>query len=289
MSTEVASQQSRRPDDGPAIIAGIVVTLAIHLLPLVLWFAVQLSTCWWRPCLCRWERLRPSALRCAVAHANNEAQPQHEEEIIEGALLRLGGGGVFDPRTIHRRAPVRSEERAQDFAGRNPSQDSTPRDAGTRRDPSALLTERDVRGEGNQDLAERIRRMAESEQASDPSAPPGPGAPEGSVNGTETDPTRAGTGAWAKVRSFLQNQLHLLATAPSTARRTFRLRVVISDDGASIARGQIVQGSGDETTDADLLVQLQQLAENHTPIPELTDEERIAIRGQSRLVRYDPD
>jgi hypothetical protein len=67
------------------------------------------------------------------------------------------------------------------------------------------------------------------------------------------------------------------------------LSIRISADGSSLARGQVVQGSGDETVDADISLQLAQLVENHTQIPELTDEERAAITGRSYTVRYTPD
>src|SRR4051812_42892762 len=57
------------------------------------------------------------ALR-AGAHEGNIVRAQtepvtepHDEEIIEGELLRQGGGGQYDPRQqIHREVPVRSEE-----------------------------------------------------------------------------------------------------------------------------------------------------------------------------------
>jgi hypothetical protein len=238
-----------------------------------------------------------SAVRAGRSDARRDAhraaatdQPTHDEEILEGELLRQGGGGEFDPRRIaHRDPPVRAEEAAHPVLGANKNQNPSPHvDAGVRRDPNALVTQRDVLGRGNQDLAERLQRLAQSEAPTFPGAPPGPGAPDGSVYGTETDPNRAGTGAGAKIRSFLQRELHFPATATAAARHPFRLRIVISDDGNSIASGRITEGSGDETVDGDLNLQLAQLAENHTAIPELTDEERLAIRGQSRQVRYVP-
>jgi hypothetical protein len=232
--------------------------------------------------------LRAGTAEGNVARPANANTPQEapEEQIIEGELLRQGGGGTYDPR-IHRQAPVRAEERNANAPGpnHNPTVRSEPR-----RDPNALVTDRDILGTGNQDLAERrLRELAEAEGA-DPNAPPGPGSPDGSVHGTETDPRRAGSGAGAKIQSFLRRQLHLLATAPPEARaRPFRLSIVISDDGASIARGRVAQGSGDETVDSDLSLQLAELAANHTPIPELTDEEKLAIRNRSFGVRYQPD
>jgi hypothetical protein len=233
-------------------------------------------------------------LRAGAAEGNisrslaAQTENPHDEEILEGALLRQGGGGMYDPRTIHRQAPVRAEERAVPQAGLSKNRNEAPSDAGPRRDPTALVTSRDILGTGNQDLAERLQRLAQTEAEADPNAPQGPGSPDGSVHGTETDPNRAGTGAHAKIRSFLEHELHLLSTAPATARRVFRLRIVISEDGTSIARGQVVEGSGDESTDSDLTLQLAQLAENHTTIPDLSDEEKTAIAHHSYVVRYNP-
>ncbi len=213
-----------------------------------------------------------------------------DEQIIEGALLRQGGGGNVDPRHVpHRVVPIRAEERAQVSGSRHTDQPVQRHDAGVRRDPNSLVTERDIMGRGNQDLAERLRNMAANENAENPSASPGPGAPDGSIHGTETDPNRAGAGAQAKIRSFLQNRLHLLATAPTSAHRPFLLRISISSDGNSIVNGSIVDGSGDETVDSDLTVQIRQLAESHDPIPELTDDDRLQIAGRSYRVRYVPD
>jgi hypothetical protein len=232
--------------------------------------------------------LRAGSAEGNVARPATTENPQEspEEQIIEGELLRQGGGGMYDPR-IHRQAPVRAEER--NAGARGPNHDPTARSE-PRRDPNALVTDRDILGRGNQDLAERrLQQLAEAEGA-DPNAPPGPGSPDGSVHGTETDPRRAGSGAGAKIQSFLRRQLHLLATAPPEARaRPFRLSIVISDDGTSIARGRVVQGSGDETVDSDLSLQIAELAANHTPIPELTDEEKLAIRNRTFGVRYQPD
>ena len=204
--------------------------------------------------------------------------------------MRQGGGGEYDPRRmIHRQPPIRAEQRAESANGLAHSREHPP-DGGTTHDPNAVVTTRDVMGRGNQDLGAELQRLAEAESMNAiPTAPPGPGSPDGSVNGTETDPNRAGHGAQAKIRSFLQRQLHLLATAPAAAHRTFRLRIIIASDGNAIARGQIVQGSGDDTTDSDLALQLAQLAENQTAIPELTDEEKAAIAGHSYSVRYLPE
>lgn len=236
--------------------------------------------------------MRAGADEGNVARATQDALQQvHEEEIIEGALLRQGGGGEFDPRTIHRQAPVRTEERAReaegigqrrDDAGAPPPRDDRP----VRRDPNSLLTERDHQGHGNQDLAE-LARLEQAQSAAAAGAPPGPGDPNGSVNGSETDPARAGHGAQAKIKSFLERRLALLSTtgAGGQARR-FRLRITISGDGSFIAAGVVTQGSGDETVDSDLSLQLAQLAESRAEIPELTDEEKLAIAGRVYAVRY---
>jgi hypothetical protein len=258
--------------DRPSAVVGIALALLVHLV--VGLFA-----------------LRAGAQEGNVVRAAEQAQAQpQDEEIIEGALLRQGGGGMFDPRRIaHRQPPIRAEERASQQNGLAKNRNPTPAENRPRRDPNALITERDILGQGNQDLAERLQRMAQAEAETDPGTMPGPGSPDGSVHGTETDPNRAGHGAQAKIRSFLQRNLRLPATAPAAARRPFRLRIVISDDGSFVARGQILQGSGDETVDSDIALQLAQLVENHTPIPELTDEEKAAIAGRSYAVRYTPD
>lgn len=272
-SMDPATRRRIALHDRPSTVAGVVSAVLVHLL--VGAFA-----------------LRAGADEGNVARSDSiQAGTQtRDEEIIEGALLRQGGGGVYDPRRMaHRRAPIRAEERASLQRGLNRKLAPTASEERPRRDPNALITERDILGQGNQDLAERLRQMAQAETETDPNAAPGPGAPDGSVHGTETDPTRAGTGAHAKIRSFLQRQLHLLATAPAAARRPFRLRIVISADGSCLAGGQIVQGSGDETVDSDLALQLAQLVENRTPIPELTDEEKTAIAGHSYIVRYVPE
>ncbi len=220
--------------------------------------------------------------------ANSTTDPTEgpEETIVEGELLRQGGGGQWDPR-IHRQAPVRAEE--NNTRQRGPNHDPNA-NGPAQRDPNALITNRDILGRGNQDLAERrLQQLAENEGA-DPNAPPGPGAPDGSVYGTETNPNRAGSGAGAKIQSFLRRELHLLATAPPEARsRPFRLRIVISDDGSTIARGRVTEGSGDETVDSDLNLQLAELAANHRAIPDLSDEEKLAIRNRTFAVRYRPD
>lgn len=212
-------------------------------------------------------------------------QQVQEEQIIEGELLRQGGGGQWDPRVIHRVAPVREEAPQVHHPGPNHDPNAPPTQV-----LNAEETNRRIFGRGNQDLAERrLLALAESEN-SDPNAPPGPGAPDGSVNGTETNPNRAGSGAGAKIQSFLRRQLHLLATAPAEARaRPFRLRIVISADGAYIARGQVVEGSGDDTVDSDINLQLAQLTADQTAIPELTDEEKAAIHGRTFAVRYRPE
>jgi hypothetical protein len=259
--------------DFPAAFAGLVLAVLVHM-------AVALF-----------------ALRAGAAEGNvarEQTGPTQDEEIIEGALLRQGGGGEFDPRRmVHRQPPIRAEERARaEQAGLNRNADPNrvvADDAGVRRDPTALATDRDILGRGNQDLAERLNRLAQSETESAPGTMPGPGAPDGSINGSETDPNRAGHGAQAKLQSFLQRHLHLLATAPASAHHAFRLRVVLSSDGTSVASGSILEGSGDDTTDSDLQTQLSQLAETHATIPELTDEEKASLAGHSYRVRYNPD
>jgi hypothetical protein len=231
--------------------------------------------------------LRAGSAEGNVARRADPAREQQvqEEQIIEGELLRQGGGGQWDPRVIHRQAPVREEAPTAHHPG--PNHNPTPTEAPVL---NAEETNRRIFGRGNQDLAERRLLALAASENSDPNAPPGPGAPDGSVNGTETDPNRAGRGAGAKIQSFLRRQLHLLATASAAARsRPFRLRIVISADGASIARGQVVEGSGDDTVDSDINLQLAELAANHSEIPELTDEEKAAIHGRTFAVRYRPD
>jgi hypothetical protein len=273
MSDHVYTEQERKRlvrGDRASAALGFVSAFAIHAI------VVALSL--------RAGSAEGNVARPATSVENPQESP--EETIIEGELLRQGGGGQWDPR-IHRQAPVRAEERNARDRGPNHNPNATGQ---PRRDPNALVTDRDILGRGNQDLAERrLQQLAEAEGA-DPNAPPGPGSPDGSVHGTETDPRRAGSGAGAKIQSFLRRELHLLATAPPEARaRPFRLRIVISEDGTFIARGRVVEGSGDETVDSDLNLQLAELAANRRPIPELTDEEKLAIRNRTFAVRYRPD
>ena len=125
--------------------------------------------------------LRAGAQEGNIARRTNTPEtPPEDEQIIEGALLRLGGGGMVDPRRVpHRQVPIRSEERTQ-VAGSQRSDRHVPRpDAGIRRDPNSLITNRDILGQGNQDLAERLQHLAANENATDPNAQPGPGAPDG--------------------------------------------------------------------------------------------------------------
>ncbi|MBL8681705.1 MAG: hypothetical protein JNK05_21230 [Myxococcales bacterium] len=267
--TEEERKRLARGDRASAAL-GVVSAIAIHVVVLAL--SLRAGTA------------EGNAARPAGRPDNPQEAP--EEMIVEGELLRQGGGGRYDPR-IHREAPVRAEE--SNVRERGPNHDPNANTA-QRRDPNAAITDRDILGRGNQDLAERrLQQLAENEGA-DPNAPPGPGSPDGSVHGTETNPNRAGSGAGAKIQSFLRRELRFPSTAPAEARsRPFRLRIVISDDGATIARGRVVEGSGDETVDSDLNLQLAEIAANHRQIPELTDEEKLAIRGRTFGVRYRPE
>lgn len=274
MSIEVEERRRRARTDPEGVVAGVLTAITVHALVLTMMGTAGGAT---------GNIARPTDTRTA--------QQRQDEEIIEGALLRLGGGGEVDPRNeLHRVAPIRAEERTAPPQGTQPDPNRAQRPAlPPRRDPSALQSDRDVLGQGNQDLAERLRRLAANEATADPNAPVGAGSPDGSINGTEADPARAGTGAHAKIRSFLQRQLHLLATAGSAGRRQFRLRIVLSADGESLASGDVLEGSGDETVDSDLRAQLAHLAQEHTAIPELTEDERAAIAGHSYRVVYVPN
>jgi hypothetical protein len=267
---ESAARHRAATRDAPSAVGGFVLAVVVHLG--VAAFA-----------------LRAGAHEGNIARATDQAQ-QHppEEDIIEGALLRQGGGGEnFDPRTIHRQPPIRSEVAAAPTGGLAKNQNPTPPpNPNARRDPNALITGRDILGTGNQDLAEQLRNMAANESAA--GTQPGPGDPDGSVNGTETDPARAGHGAQAKIRSFLERNIHLPANAPESARHTFVLGISISDDGSYIARAEVRDGSGDSFVDGDINGQLTQLVQERTPIPDLSDEEKAAIAGHSYRVRYEP-
>ena len=268
---EDAARHRAATRDAPSAFGGVFLAILVHLG--VAGFA-----------------LRAGAKEGNLARAMEQAQAHPpEEDIIEGALLRQGGGGEFDPRTIHRQPPVRSEVAAAPSGGlaKNQNPNPPPVDPNARRDPNALITGRDIMGHGNQDLAEQLRNMAANEASSE-GTQPGPGSPDGSVNGTETDPARAGHGAQAKIRSFLERNIHLPANAPESARHTCVLSITISDDGSSIARAEVRDGSGDSFVDGDINGQLTQLVQDHSPIAELTDEEKAAIAGHAYRVRYEP-
>jgi hypothetical protein len=66
------------------------------------------------------------------------------------------------------------------------------------------------------------------------------------------------------------------------------LDITISADGSSIESGRIQHGSGDDTIDGDLTVQLGRLTESHEAIPDLSDEERTSIAGHRYRVNYQP-
>jgi len=270
-ASPAASYRRANLRDVQSVTVGLALTLGVHA-------AVVLSAV----------RVGSDEGNVSRGSTATDGAPAEDETIIEGALLRQGGGGEWDPRhALHRVVPILAERSAA--TSLTTADSARERAPDSLQDPTARVTSRDILGRGNQDLAERLQRMAQSEAETSPDAPPGPGSPEGSIHGTETDPNRAGHGAHAKIQSFLQRNLHLLATAPASARRTFLLRIVIAPDGASIARGSVVQGSGDDTVDSDLAVQIAQLAENHALIPELTDDERTAIMGRSFRVRYMPE
>jgi hypothetical protein len=259
---EAAARRRAAMRDAPSAFVGVSTAIVVHLV--VIAFA-----------------LRAGAHEGNIARATDQARQQPpEEEIIEGALLRQGGGGEFDPRTIHRQPPIRSEVHAAAAGGLAKNQNPTPVDPNVRHDPNALITQRDILGHGNQDLAEQLQRLAQSETETTPGTQPGPGSPDGSVNGTETDPSRAGHGATAKIASFIERQVQILS------QRTFVIAVTVSEDGTRIARASIRTGSGDDTVDSDLTVQLQRLVENQEPIPDLSDEEKAAIAGHSYRLPY---
>ncbi len=214
--------------------------------------------------------------------------PPRESVVIETRILQRGGG-EFDPRRIvHRQAPVLAEREAPRPVA--PTVDPTavrlPTDAGAQ-DYMAAITGRTRQGRGNQDLAERIAAMAASEQAADPSSV-GPGSPTGSAVGDTTDPTLATRGAATKIDEFLRTNIRVSSALTGSERRTVVFRIRIDEAGA-ITLAELVQASGNDSLDGEILGQAQRLATSHARIESLSPEEITQVQGRNINVRVPID
>ncbi len=248
-------------EDGRGVFAGFTVTLVVHL-------AVALASV----------RLGRHEGNVAVA------RPNAPEQVIETHLLKRGGGD-FDPRrVVHRVTPTKAEREAprQVAISRDPTAVQLAPDAGAQDYMNAIITGRRRQARGNQDLAEleRIAQMAAAEQAADPTAPVGEGAPTGSAVGDTTDPNQATHGAATKIDEFLRQNIRVTTalTGSEPRRLTFRIRL---DATGAIASASITTASGNDALDADILAQAQGLAERHARIESLTPEEITAVSGRN--------
>ncbi|MBL8602680.1 MAG: hypothetical protein JNK72_12225 [Myxococcales bacterium] len=220
--------------------------------------------------------------------ARSAAAPQAEPQVIETHLLQRGGG-TFDPRhVVHREAPVLAERAApqQVAVARDPTQVQLRPDAGAQ-DYMAAITGRTRQGRGNQDLAERLAALAANEQAADPSQA-GPGSPSGSAVGDTTDPALATRGAATKIDEFLRLNIRISSALTGAERRmvVFRIRL---DDAGAIVSAEIVQNSGNDSLDGEILGQAQALASRHARIESLTPEEAQQVANRNVVVRVPID
>jgi TonB family protein len=249
--------------DGRGVMAGFAVTLVVHLL-------VALTS------------LRLGRNEGNVAASN---APQAPEQIIETQLMKRGGGDLDPRRIVHRQTPTLAEREAPREVAltRDPTAVQLPPDAGAEDYANAIVTGRRRAARGNQDLAEleRIAQMAAAEQASDPTAPPGPGDPTGDNHGTTTDPALASRGAVAKLQSFFYSNIHNTTTLSGSERSTITIRVTIDATG-QITSARLAHGSGNDALDADVLVQVQALVERNARVEALTQEERdyVSLGGR---------
>lgn len=214
-------------------------------------------------------------------------RPPVQSVPIETQLLKRGGGD-FDPRRVLRRqAPVLAERAAPQLAVvRDPTRVVLAPDAGAQ-DYMRAITGRNRAGRDNPDLAERLRAMAAQEQATDPTAPPGPGSPTGSDQGTSTDPNAARDGAASRVTSFLNARIRQSSALAAGERRpVFRIRI---NDQGQIVSAELVQRSGNESLDADVLGQAQSLVESHAQVPGLSPEELAVASSNTFTVRIRED
>jgi hypothetical protein len=203
---------------------------------------------------------------------------------IPTQLLRRGGGD-FDPRRVVRRvAPVQAERAAPTLAVvRDPTQIVLAPDAGAQ-DYMRAITGRNRAGRDQPDLAERLRAIAAQEQATDPTAPPGPGDPTGSDQGTSTDPNAARQGAASRVTSFLNSRIQV---PPGTERRpVFRIRM---NDQGQIVGADLTQPSGNSALDADVMGQARSLVESRAQVPGLSAEELAIVATNTFTVRLRQD
>lgn len=259
-----------RADDGKGVAAGLTVTVAVHL-------AVLLTSL----------RLGRREGNVVAAAATQPAQ----QVVIETQLLKRGGGD-FDPRrVVHRTTPTRAEREAprQVALTHDPTAVQLRPDAGADEYMNAIVTGRRRAPRGNQDLAEleRIAQMAAAEQASDPTAPPGPGDPTGSDHGTTTDPAQASRGAVAKLQEFFYANIHRTATLSGSERASMSVRVRLDETGV-ITNAAMGQSSGNEAVDADVLAQVQALESRRARIESLTAEELQAVGGRNITVALRP-
>jgi len=220
--------------------------------------------------------------------ARSAAAPPAEATVIETHILQRGGG-AFDPRRIvHRQAPVLAERVAPTPVA--PTTDPTavvlPRDAGAQ-DYMGAITGRTRQGRGNQDLAERIAAMAASEAAADPSSV-GPGSPTGSAVGDTTDPNLATRGAATKIDEFLRTNIRVSSALTGSERRTVVFRIRLDEAGA-ITLAELVQASGNDSLDGEILGQAQRLATSHARIESLSAEEITQMQGRNINVRVPID
>lgn len=208
-----------------------------------------------------------------------------QEQVIETHILQRGGGD-FDPRrVIHREAPVLAEREAPRAVVHDPTAVVLPRDAGAQ-DYMAAITGRRVTGRGNQDLAERMNRiaqMAASEQAADPTAT-GPGDPNGSAHGDTTDPAQATHGAATEIDRFLREHVQISTALTGSEARTLTFRIRINESG-EITAAELVGSSGNDSLDGDVLGQAQRLANATTRIPTLTAEMIASVVNRNINIR----
>lgn len=264
----VSSRRTAPREDGRGVAMGLTLTVLVHL------------------------GVGVTSMRLGAKEGNVSVRPEAApQQVIETQLL-VRGGGDYDPRRIvHRQTPTRAErEVPREVAiSRDPTAVQLRPDAGADEYMNAIITGRRRPARGNQDLAEieRIAQMAAAEQASDPTAPPGPGDPTGSDHGTTTDPNAASRGAIAKVQEFFYANIHLTTTLTGSERTTMSVRVTLDASG-QVTTARLGQSSGNDAIDADVLVQVQALVERNVRIETLTPEELGLVGGRGVQVNLRP-
>ena len=264
----VSSRRTAPREDGRGVAMGLTLTVLVHL------------------------GVGVTSMRLGAKEGNVSVRPEAApQQVIETQLL-VRGGGDFDPRRIvHRQTPTRAEREAprEVAISRDPTAVQLRPDAGADEYMNAIITGRRRPARGNQDLAEieRIAQMAAAEQASDPTAPPGPGDPTGSDHGTTTDPNAASRGAIAKVQEFFYANIHLTTTLTGSERTTMSVRVTLDASG-QVTTVRLGQTSGNDAIDADVLVQVQALVERNARIETLSPEELGLVGGRGFVVNLRP-